>query len=433
MQLGKTGVNGRNRALIGANSNNNVVLQQNHIENLIVSHSGASTLSLLGQLGQYDMIQQHIKEMLSSAATTHPLYPEFSAKYSTELDKLVSTPETETALTNHPKIIKGSFRIDYSKYPYMSKEESPWEYAYRTQTTVELETEAYQEYLGDQEDPFPILTFREGMTTVIGAPTFPEAVSATVVSGNVSIPILLRRLPCLEYGQILFGNVSENDGFILRLYQNEGPEEGKMTLTKTDAPTLEALILREELLNQFRETNSLQVCIGEEMLVNVQIRSNSEQPDMLSASPVLLSFFKSLLHIEQHFGCHFDHGFEGLSVSDFNTAFTIAASLNEGWARQKLTFDNEVRCSYDAFPETDYDPAVGCISYESASVKINLLGVSFVADKYIIAYHGAKINNIASVQKNIRKKRSNILVTFKPTDGSSQFIKSTRFEGLRLS
>lgn len=74
---------------------------------------------------------------ISAAKKTHPLFPTFSASVDSKLNKLVSTPEIEDAFKKYPKSFKGVFEIDYSKYPNINRNETPWEYAYRTQTPID--------------------------------------------------------------------------------------------------------------------------------------------------------------------------------------------------------------------------------------------------------------------------------------------------------
>ena len=122
---------------IGNNSNNNSVFQGNSFENTtIIASSNIDVLDIAAQVGRYDIIQSQVALYLEKAKRCHPLFPEFSAKYNEEVNKLISTPETADAFRNHPKRIKGTYRLDYGSYPYMDKSETPWAYAYRTQTTV---------------------------------------------------------------------------------------------------------------------------------------------------------------------------------------------------------------------------------------------------------------------------------------------------------
>ena len=194
-----------NNASFAKNSSGNLAIQGNNIYNPVICSSNNELMKMLSNAKQYEAIQAIVKDFLSAAATAHPLQPHFTAKYSSELERLISAPETEEALKKYPKTVKGTYRIDYNQFPYMDRSETPWAYAYRTQTKVELETTSYKEYLGDQEDPFPVTTYSAGMITIIEPPPFPDAVEASISSGESSIPISFRRKPCMEYGQVVFG------------------------------------------------------------------------------------------------------------------------------------------------------------------------------------------------------------------------------------
>lgn len=51
---------------------------------------------------------------------------------------------------------------------------------------------------------------------------------------------------------------------------------------------------------------------------------------------------------------------------------------------------------------------------------------------YIIVYKDARLNNVASVIKNRKKKKKNILMTFRPAHGNDYFYKFCKFEGIHL-
>ena len=101
-----------NRASVSRKSNNNIIVQDSVINNPVICAGGSDMIKTLGELGQYDAIQQQVMDILSAASQTHPLRPFFSAKFNNDLHKLVSTPETEDAFKRYPKKIKGEFRID---------------------------------------------------------------------------------------------------------------------------------------------------------------------------------------------------------------------------------------------------------------------------------------------------------------------------------
>lgn len=423
-----------NKASIAKKSNNNIVVQDSVLNNPIFSIGVPELFKVLGEFGQYDVLQQQVMDILSAASRTHPLYPVFSAKLNNELHKLVSTPETEDAFKKYPKRIKGTFCIDYKKYPYMDKSETPWEYAYRTQTHVELETTAYQEYLGDMKDPFPVTEYSDGMVTIISAPEFPAAVCATISSGEISIPISLRRRPCMEYGKMIFGSTSENCGFEFKLTTYKDQKRTDFTITKIPGDDLLTQLQRERLIVEMSKTKHLTVAIGQKTLIDASFKENELVADMFKVAPYMVRYLESLMVIEKHTSCKFDLTIGDVFEEDYRTALILAASLEGKWHGIKADFDGEVRCDYDHIPDNFADNLSGEVEtvIEAKVLNISLQGQCFSADKYIIVYKDARINNLASVQRNQKKRKNNILLTFRPIQGKDFFYKFYRFEGIHL-
>lgn len=296
----------RNKASIFPKSNNNLIVQDSVINTPVFCSNQSDMIKTLGEMGQYDIVQQQAIDVLSAASKTHPLYPVFSAKPNKELNRLVSTPETDDAFKQYPKGIKSVVLVDYTKYPYMDKSETPWEYAYRTQTTVKLETTAYQEYLGDIKDPFPVTKYEEGMVTVIKAPPFPPAVEAIISSGNISIPILLRRKPCMNYGQMMFGSVHNNCGFEISLTAYKDIQRTDLTIRKTPGCNLITQLQREKLFLEMSKTQHLTISIESSPLVDVSFKETDLAADMFKLAPYMVNYLENLLYIEKHLSCKFD-------------------------------------------------------------------------------------------------------------------------------
>lgn len=424
----------KNKASISPKSNNNIIVQDSVINSPVFCNGSSDMIKTLGQVGQYDVIQQQAIEILAAASKTHPLYPVFSAKPNKDLSRLVSTPETDDAFTQYPKSIKGTFLIDYTKYPYMDKSETPWEYAYRTQTPVELKTTAYQEYLGDIKDPFPITEYEEGMVTVIGAPQFPPAVEATIISGEFSIPISLRRKPCMDYGKMVFGTVSNDCGFDLKLTTYKDTEKIGFTITKSPGCDLFTQLQREKLLLEMSKTQHVTIAIGSSPLVDASFNKNELAADMFKVAPYMVNYLESLLIIEKHLSCKFDLTIGDVFYDDYRTALILASSLEDKWYRVKTDFDREIRCDYNRIPDNFADDPEHqeVIVVEGKVLNIALQGLHFSADKYIIVYKDARLNNVASIVKNRKKKRKNILMTFRPVQGKDSFYKFYKYEGIKL-
>ena len=422
-----------NDSRIGSNSNGNTVIQGSQVYNpTFILGSGNEMMGIAAQLGRYDIIQDQVARVLESAKSTHPLYPEFSAGYNTKLGRLVSTPETADALRTHPKKIKGTYRLDYSRYPHMDKSETPWEYAYRTQSSVEMDTTSYQEYLGDIEDPFPVLTYAKGMTTIISAPEFPDSVEAMVVSGDVAIPIQLRRLPYLQYGWLLFGNVSENHGFDIRIKACEAQNKTTVTFNKKPTAALEIQLLREKLFMNMATTRKIRITVSDKDLVSIDISEQDVTANMFAAATPLYHHFENLLSIEQFTGCRFTASFRDISPDDYYTAQKLASSIKGEWHITRGKFDNGVCADHDRIAEEIMEnPAVGKFGSESSVIRISLHDQQFTADKAHAQYHDARISNFGAVKRAVSRQRKNIRIIIKPQYGKDYFLKYVRFDGLR--
>lgn len=421
----------KSKSAIGNNSNHNLVIQNSNVTN-IVANSPVETVELMAKYGAYEDMQQYVQSILSAARDRHPLFPKFSATYSSELKKLVSTPETADAFEKHPKRIKGTFLIDYKKYPYMDRSETPWEYAYRTQTSVELTTKAYKEYLGDTEDPFPVAEYSEGMVTVIGFNEFPPAVNAIVKSGDVTIPIMLRRKPSLKFGELILGNESSGHGFNINVCTDESQNNTTINFFKVEDCDLRTHLICEELLDAIYETKKISITIGDVELMGATIDESQLKSNIFINAKILKVYIKNLLTIEKHTGCKFNPDIGEVSSDDIETSVIMAASLEGKWRLTRPSFDDAVRCDYDHIPEdiADYDGVDSESVAEMKVLPINLHGETFTAEKFIIVYRDAKINNISSVIKNRRKKKKNILLTMKPVDGKDVFCKYQFMDGI---
>lgn len=427
--------NPTSKATIGNNSNNNVILQNSNVtQNNTYMSSSAEMVQLLGQTGQYDAIQQFASGFISSVSSIHPLYPDYSAKYDYDLSKLVSTPETSEALEKYPLKIKGTFEIDYDKYPHMDKSETPWEYTYRTQSQIELLTTSYQEYLGDMEDPFPKHTYSEGMVTVIKAPEFPEAQEAHLISGDINLPFLFRRKPCMEYGRKKFGNYSNNLGFDIDFIVDENPSNTSILIKKTHPADWETQLLRERLLCNIGFTKKLTVTIEGHTIIEAVLENSECQQVIFQAAPSICEYISNLITIEKHLHCSFDTTTNRILIEDINIARLIANSLEKEFTITKKTFDNEIRLDYDQIPEKVLQGVEQSHAFHMSifGMKIKLQGIELSVGKYSIEYIDAKINNIKTVRKRVQNKHSDILMTVKPCAGKSHFIIREYMDEIRV-
>ena len=418
-------------SIIGKNSNNNMVFQNSNITN-IVAGSPVETVEFMARYGAYDDVQEYVQSLLSSVRSVHPLFPRFSATYSSELQKLVSTPETADAFEKHPKKIKGTFQIDYKKYPNMDKSETPWEYAYRTQTEVKLATKAYKEYLGDTEDPFPVVEYSEGMVTTIGFNEFPPAISATIKSGNAYVDIMLRRKPSLKFGELIIGNESSGHGFNISINTDNSLKSTTVNFFKVNDCDLNAHLACERLLDAIYTTKEFAITTGNIELMSAKIDEAQFESNIFKNARILKVYIENLIKIEQHTGCKFNPDIGEIPFDDIETSVIMAASFEGKWRLTKLAFDDVVRCDYDHIPNdiADYNKVSSESVAEMKVLSIDLHGETFVADKFVIVYKGAKINNIESVIKNKQRKKKDILLTMKPADGKDVFYKYQFMEGI---
>lgn len=276
--------------------------------------------------------------------------------------------------------------------------------------------------------------YADGMITVICAPEFPSAVEAAIFSGSISIPIKLRRKPCMEYGRMVFGTEPNEQGFDFTLTAYKGLEKTDIKITKTVGCDLETQLQRENLINAIKQTKSISITIGTAPLITATLKDEELSANMFETAPYMVRYLESLLIIERFTFYKFDITIGDVSYDDYQTAIILASSLEEKWFQSKLVFDDETRCDYDHIPDDFADDANEPSDkvVEEKVLGINLQGVRFTADRYIIVYKDAQINNMASVIKNCKKKRKNILVTFRPISGKDFFIKFCKFEGIHL-
>lgn len=421
------------KAHIGCKSNNNTIIQHSKLQSPVFASSTPDLIKTLGDLGHYDAVEKFALGTLAAVRESHPLYPDFSAKPNEDFSQLISTPETEDAFRKYPKKIKGTYRLDYTKYPHMDRSETPWEYAYRTQTRVELLTTAYQEYLGDTPDPFPEMKYRDGMITIIGAPEFPPAVEATIVSGDISIPIMLRRKPCMKFGTMLFGTESGESGFHFNLTTYKDFVRTDVKIIKIPDCDLRTHFKREQLISAINETKKFSVYIGSSLLVTAGFTESDLKADMFSDAGRLVEYLGNLLTIEDQTGCTFDTTIGDVTLDDFHTAYTLASSLNDKWHCIKMTFDDDIRCHHQNIPaEIAEDAESGTDKIIDGRVlSVSLQGQRFSADRYLILYRDARIDNVNDILKLKKRHKKNIQMIFRPANGKNFFYKYCKFEGIR--
>ena len=149
----------------------------------------------------------------------------------------------------------------------------------------------------------------------------------------------------------------------------------------------------------------------------------------------MAEYFENLQTIEKITGCKFDLSLRDVSISDRRTARILASSLKDEWCTIKTDYDNEIRFDYNNIPDDIANDANSLSDkiVEGQVLKIFLQGQSFYADRYTIVYRNARINNIKSIEKNRKKRKKDILFTFRPLEGYDYFYKCIKLENAKKS
>lgn len=421
-------------AKIEKNSSNNTIIQGSKMNNLnFLIENDEEIMKLMSDTNNFDMIQKITKSRLSKAEKTHPLYPHFLAKYDSNLEKLVSTPETKEAIQKYPKHIKGSVIINRNKYSHLNPNETIWEYMYRTQTTLELETTAYKEYLGDMEDPFPTNTFQEGMITKIVPHEFPKAEPIQLICGDISLNMMIRRIPCMEYNEYSFICTTDFYGFELKITIKDNDDTSYFHLTKKGEAILQNQLVREKFINNMKSF-PISILLQGKTIIETKINEKEKSNDLFMMAPILIKYIENLIFIENSLYCKFDSNTECIDEFSPFVAFLIATSLKNKWVLEQKNFDDTFRVKPKEIPQEILENNLcgkEIYSYIEDGV-IELNGITFSVDKYSICYKNAQINNLPSVIKNIKRHKDEVLVTFKPYDENNYINVYSKLEGIQV-
>lgn len=422
---------------VGDNSNKNTFYQGNTVngdvtQNIYNFLSIDSVIDSLANANQYDAIQAIAAGCFSAFSKRHPLYPDYTAKFDSELQRLVSSPANEEAIKKYPRSIRGTANIDRSQCVGIDDSETPLEYAYRTQTALDIDVESMNEYLGDEIDPYPQEKIEGILCAKIMPPEFPEAVEARLEAGDVSIPFMLRRVPRQEFGKLVFCNTTFEQGFDVTLTKyKDNPHN--ITITKTYEADLNSQLLREKLFINISQSHQIKLIINNDSLIFPYSEDDLNNLIFKNAY-AWADYIQKLIIIEEKTGCVFNRQFSTLSSSTNRMAHIMANSLMDYWTEEKLDFDDEIRCNYDGFSENVLnDEHVTVLSSEMKDLNITIQGVNFVASKMYIVYKNAKVNNLSSIRKSVKKKRNDILVTLRPMKGYDKFIKKTKLIEIKVS
>ncbi len=422
---------------VGDNSNKNTFYQGNTVNGNVTQNtynflSIDSVIDSLANANQYDAIQAIAAGCFSAFSKRHPLYPDYTAKFDSELQRLVSSPANEEAVKKYPRSIRGTANIDRSQCVGIDDSETPLEYAYRTQTALDIDVESMNEYLGDEIDPYPQEKIEGILCAKIMPPEFPEAVEARLEAGDVSISFMLRRVPCQEFGKLVFCNTTFEQGFDVTLTKYKDNLHN-ITITKTYEADLNSQLLREKLFINISQSHQIKLIINNDSLIFPYSEDDLNNLIFKDAY-IWADYIQKLIIIEEKTGCVFNRQFSTLSFSTNRMAHIMANSLMDYWTEEKLDFDDEIRCNYDGFSENVLnDEHSTVLNSEMKVLNITIQGVNFVASKMYIVYKNAKVNNLSSIRKSVKKKRSDILVTLKPMKGYDKFIKKTKLIEIKVS
>ena len=180
--------------------------------------------------------------------------------------------------------------------------------------------------------------------------------------------------------------------------------------------------------------NRLIIEIDSSEFLNTAVDQKAFQTDFFKSANIFVKVIEELLFIEEKLSCSFSSKLSTVDDLDYFCILLLSASLKNTWFLQHLLFDDSVRCSYqilseDIFKErTEQEGLIGNIP----DFHFCILGVNFKADNYTVRYQNARINNEASVKKNIRRKRNDILLTFKPAHGCDYLEKYSILKNVRV-
>lgn len=425
-------------AKIGNNANGNTIIQG--VDKVTVNHFGTSSdvtprlLEALASADQYEainiMYRNMVEEMLNNISSVHPLKPYFGVKavQMGTMQQLVSTPLVEDALKLFPKTVKSTINIRLSDYPGFCPEENIWDYAYRTQRVLEVTTKAYKEYLGDHEDPFPVVKFQDGMKLEIHPPEFPEAMKATVKVGFISCDTLIRRVPTDKYNMIVLSNEEdENRSFNIVLQFNQEKEVVHVTMKRVQVNSLDKMLQREKLIQEIIKNKLMAILVNGQSLATLDgvMLEDLEQPFFASAS-ANIRLIENLKMIEEKFHCHFDLCGRDFTEEDYYYAAVLASTIQQKWELLEKCKNVSTLANYDKIhleeSEEEFDREKNPYIYELNDVKFEIGGVKFKADKFVRAMYCAKMANEKKVKKEIEQKKATIKMNFIPYQKGKKII-----------
>lgn len=271
------------------------------------------------------------------------------------------------------------------------------------------------------------------MKTIISPPSFPDAVEASITSGNITIPILLRRVPCMEFNLIKFGNEGRSGGLDILITVNEAKKESTFSITRINDVVLSDHLRREELILNMAQTHSIRIEIGTQTILESRIADKDLGSSIFNTAPLLSQYIKNLLLIEKHTGCSFETDIKEINVDEYNAVQMLALSLENKWFITKGKYDI-IRADCDHIDETVLDDSDEHLySSEAGEATIMVQGRVFKIKKTKAVFKNARISNLGKVKRSIQKGRKNIKIEIKPNNQEQTYTKYVILENISIS
>ena len=244
---------------------------------------------------------------------------------------------------------------------------------------------------------------------------------------------MLRRLPCMDYGKLVFGNVTDDQGFNITLTIDEIERKCNVTFSKIKGIKLKTQLRREKLFESIYNNRQVAIRLNGKEIIAFNVEEKDVQDDIFKNADFFVKYISALISIENGLGCKFNEEINVVTEDDYINAMIMSSSLEKKWLKIIMNFDDSIRCDYDKIPEDIVfsDSNVHGLGGEVENPEFSIQGIDFRADQFIVQYTDAKINNKESIIKNINKKKNKILITIKPIKGKENFNKYVRFEGLK--
>lgn len=422
-------------AKIGNESNNNTIIQAN---NLIMTSSNSENFAILAKNGRYDIISQMLNQYVSDIERCHPLYPDYGVKVLQEegFRKLVSFPLTKDAAKKFPKSIRGTVEISKELYPgFEPQKETLWDYSFRTQKRIKLDKDNYKEYLGDEEDPYPII--EDGAVCYIVPPEFPVARKLFVRSGLCVYETWIRRIPCEEYGHIVVSNDVDTERLFditLRI-ENEMGSGPRVTFRRKPYNDVAKAIQCEEFLCKVYKNGifSINMLYKDNEITLYSMSDFMKQSNDTSFWECAENNKELYVRIERvcnYFGISIDLK-GGVSKEDCEHLAVIDNSIQGKHTLVAKESMYSIELSYEGISLFDGEEESNHFLLQSNGGSLSIKGYIFHFDRMEYNILNATICNKKRVMLDMVKRKDKIQVKMKPNKGKELCVYQTLY-GIRV-